>query len=154
MPAPLDPAGTTPDLASVTAAPAATPPKQSSVSVASIPELSPVSAAAPPVLLSVSAAVPADPPSVSTAASPVSVSVSTEVPLDPPSVSAAASPVPISVSVSPVPATYRYQPSMYRYLQQEGLTATSRAFIFESPNLKEYAEHSSEDGIIPACVFV
>ncbi|XP_057207920.1 protein NPAT isoform X2 [Triplophysa rosa] len=39
------------------------------------------------------------------------------------------------------------------YLQQEGLTATSRAFIFESPNLKEYAEHSSEDGIIPACVF-
>lgn len=40
------------------------------------------------------------------------------------------------------------------YLQQEGLTATSRAFIYESPNLKEYAEHSSEDGIIPACVFV
>ncbi|XP_077064467.1 protein NPAT [Siphateles boraxobius] len=39
------------------------------------------------------------------------------------------------------------------YLQQEGLTATSRAFIYESPNLKEYAEHSSEDGIIPACVF-
>lgn len=40
------------------------------------------------------------------------------------------------------------------YLQQEGLTATSRAFICESPNLKEYAEHSSEDGVIPACVFV
>uniref|UniRef100_A0A671M7I4 Protein NPAT-like n=1 Tax=Sinocyclocheilus anshuiensis TaxID=1608454 RepID=A0A671M7I4_9TELE len=40
------------------------------------------------------------------------------------------------------------------YLQQEGLTATSRAFIYESPNLKEYAEHSSEDGVIPACVFV
>lgn len=39
------------------------------------------------------------------------------------------------------------------YLQQEGLNATSRAFIYESPNLKEYAEHSSEDGIIPACVF-
>ncbi|KAK7171853.1 hypothetical protein R3I93_004220 [Phoxinus phoxinus] len=39
------------------------------------------------------------------------------------------------------------------YLQQEGLTATSRAFIYESPNMKEYAEHSSEDGIIPACVF-
>uniref|UniRef100_A0A8C1TNM0 Nuclear protein, ataxia-telangiectasia locus n=1 Tax=Cyprinus carpio TaxID=7962 RepID=A0A8C1TNM0_CYPCA len=39
------------------------------------------------------------------------------------------------------------------YLQQEGLTATSRAFICESPNLKEYAEHSSEDGVIPACVF-
>ncbi|KAA0702035.1 Protein NPAT [Triplophysa tibetana] len=39
------------------------------------------------------------------------------------------------------------------YLQQEGLSASSRAFIFESPNLKEYAEHSSEDGIIPACVF-
>ncbi|XP_055052594.2 protein NPAT [Misgurnus anguillicaudatus] len=39
------------------------------------------------------------------------------------------------------------------YLQQEGLTATSRALIFESPNLKEYAEHSSEDGVIPACVF-
>lgn len=39
------------------------------------------------------------------------------------------------------------------YLQEEGLSATSRAFIHESPNLKEYAEHSTEDGIIPACVF-
>ncbi|KAG7321881.1 hypothetical protein KOW79_014739 [Hemibagrus wyckioides] len=39
------------------------------------------------------------------------------------------------------------------YLQQEGLSATSRAFIVESPNLREYAEHSSEDGVIPACVF-
>uniref|UniRef100_A0A4W4DND8 Protein NPAT C-terminal domain-containing protein n=1 Tax=Electrophorus electricus TaxID=8005 RepID=A0A4W4DND8_ELEEL len=39
------------------------------------------------------------------------------------------------------------------YLQQEGLTDTSRAFIHESPNLREYAEHSSEDGAIPACVF-
>lgn len=40
------------------------------------------------------------------------------------------------------------------YLQQEGLSATSQAFILESPNLKEYAEHSTEDGAIPACVFV
>lgn len=40
------------------------------------------------------------------------------------------------------------------YLQQEGLSATSRAFILESPNLREYAEHSSDDGVIPACVFV
>ncbi|KAM3875335.1 protein NPAT [Diretmus argenteus] len=39
------------------------------------------------------------------------------------------------------------------YLQEEGLSATSRAFIRESPNLKEYAEHSTEDGAIPACVF-
>ncbi|XP_010888227.2 protein NPAT isoform X2 [Esox lucius] len=39
------------------------------------------------------------------------------------------------------------------YLQQEGLCSTSQAFIFESPNLKEYAEHSSDDGTIPACVF-
>ncbi|KAK7882895.1 hypothetical protein WMY93_029069 [Mugilogobius chulae] len=39
------------------------------------------------------------------------------------------------------------------YLQEEGLLDTSRAFIHESPNLKEYAEHSSEDGTIPACVF-
>uniref|UniRef100_A0A3B4AQH2 Protein NPAT C-terminal domain-containing protein n=1 Tax=Periophthalmus magnuspinnatus TaxID=409849 RepID=A0A3B4AQH2_9GOBI len=39
------------------------------------------------------------------------------------------------------------------YLQEEGLSDTSRAFIHESPNLKEYAEHSSEDGTIPACVF-
>nr|XP_023669572.1 protein NPAT isoform X1 [Paramormyrops kingsleyae] len=39
------------------------------------------------------------------------------------------------------------------YLQQEGLSATSQAFILESPNLKEYAEHSTEDGAIPACVF-
>ncbi|KAL2095514.1 hypothetical protein ACEWY4_007662 [Coilia grayii] len=39
------------------------------------------------------------------------------------------------------------------YLQQEGLSSTSRAFILESPNLKEYAEHCTEDGLIPACVF-
>lgn len=39
------------------------------------------------------------------------------------------------------------------YLQEEGLFATSQAFIHESPNLKEYAEHSTEDGTIPACVF-
>uniref|UniRef100_A0AAQ6ICV3 Protein NPAT C-terminal domain-containing protein n=1 Tax=Anabas testudineus TaxID=64144 RepID=A0AAQ6ICV3_ANATE len=39
------------------------------------------------------------------------------------------------------------------YLQEEGLTATSQAFIHESPNLKEYAEHTTADGTIPACVF-
>ncbi|MFT7803367.1 protein NPAT [Arapaima gigas] len=39
------------------------------------------------------------------------------------------------------------------YLQQEGLSATSQAFVLESPNLKEYAEHATEDGTIPACVF-
>lgn len=40
------------------------------------------------------------------------------------------------------------------YLQEEGLTATSQAFIHESPNLKEYADHTIGDGTIPACVFV
>ncbi|XP_034724066.1 protein NPAT isoform X2 [Etheostoma cragini] len=39
------------------------------------------------------------------------------------------------------------------YLQEEGLSATSRTFILESQNLKEYAEHTTEDGTIPACVF-
>ncbi|KAF7663123.1 hypothetical protein LDENG_00217920 [Lucifuga dentata] len=39
------------------------------------------------------------------------------------------------------------------YLQEEGLSATSQTFIHESPNLKEYAEHTPEDGTIPACVF-
>uniref|UniRef100_A0A3B4FVC8 Uncharacterized protein n=1 Tax=Pundamilia nyererei TaxID=303518 RepID=A0A3B4FVC8_9CICH len=39
------------------------------------------------------------------------------------------------------------------YLQEEGLSATSQAFIHESPNLKEYAEHTTGDGTIPACVF-
>uniref|UniRef100_A0A8D3C6Z8 Protein NPAT C-terminal domain-containing protein n=1 Tax=Scophthalmus maximus TaxID=52904 RepID=A0A8D3C6Z8_SCOMX len=39
------------------------------------------------------------------------------------------------------------------YLQEEGLSATSQAFIHESPNLKEYAEHTTADGTIPACVF-
>uniref|UniRef100_H3CCE8 Uncharacterized protein n=1 Tax=Tetraodon nigroviridis TaxID=99883 RepID=H3CCE8_TETNG len=39
------------------------------------------------------------------------------------------------------------------YLQEEGLSATSRAFIHESPNLKEYADHTSGDGTVPACVF-
>ncbi|XP_077397722.1 protein NPAT [Festucalex cinctus] len=39
------------------------------------------------------------------------------------------------------------------YLQEEGLSATSHAFIHESPNLKEYAEHTMGDGSLPACVF-
>ncbi|XP_061106120.1 protein NPAT [Conger conger] len=39
------------------------------------------------------------------------------------------------------------------YLQQEGLRAATKAFILESPNLKEYAEHTTDDGAIPACVF-
>uniref|UniRef100_UPI0037E7C7CD protein NPAT n=1 Tax=Semicossyphus pulcher TaxID=241346 RepID=UPI0037E7C7CD len=39
------------------------------------------------------------------------------------------------------------------YLQDEGLSSTSQAFIHESPNLKEYADHTTEDGTIPACVF-
>ncbi|XP_034556517.1 protein NPAT [Notolabrus celidotus] len=39
------------------------------------------------------------------------------------------------------------------YLQDEGLTATSQAFIHESPNLREYADHTTGDGTIPACVF-
>ncbi|XP_077468131.1 protein NPAT isoform X2 [Stigmatopora argus] len=39
------------------------------------------------------------------------------------------------------------------YLQEEGLSATSLAFIQESPNLKEYKEHSMGDGALPACVF-
>lgn len=40
------------------------------------------------------------------------------------------------------------------YLQEEGLSATSQAFIHESPNLKEYADHTTGDGAVPACVFV
>uniref|UniRef100_A0A672YD57 Uncharacterized protein n=1 Tax=Sphaeramia orbicularis TaxID=375764 RepID=A0A672YD57_9TELE len=39
------------------------------------------------------------------------------------------------------------------YLQEEGLSATSQSFIHESSNLKEYAEHTTVDGTIPACVF-
>ncbi|KAJ8400320.1 hypothetical protein AAFF_G00397030 [Aldrovandia affinis] len=39
------------------------------------------------------------------------------------------------------------------YLEQEGLHVTSQAFILESPNLKEYADHSSGDGAISTCVF-
>ncbi|XP_070685573.1 protein NPAT isoform X2 [Pempheris klunzingeri] len=39
------------------------------------------------------------------------------------------------------------------YLQEEGLSATSQAFIHESPNLKEYADHTIGDGAIPACLF-
>lgn len=40
------------------------------------------------------------------------------------------------------------------YLQEEGLSATSQAFIHESPSLKEYADHTTGDGTIPACMFV
>ncbi|XP_076591866.1 protein NPAT [Chaetodon auriga] len=39
------------------------------------------------------------------------------------------------------------------YLQEEGLSSTSQAFIHESPNLKEYADHTTGDGTIPACLF-
>ncbi|XP_053564524.1 protein NPAT isoform X2 [Bombina bombina] len=38
------------------------------------------------------------------------------------------------------------------YLQQEKLTSTCQAFIAESPNLKEYAEHYTDEGFIPGCV--
>ncbi|XP_061575089.1 protein NPAT [Cololabis saira] len=39
------------------------------------------------------------------------------------------------------------------YLQEEGLSNTSQALIHESPNLREYADHTTDDGNIPACVF-
>lgn len=38
------------------------------------------------------------------------------------------------------------------YLQEEGLIVTSQTYIHESPNLKEYVEHTTADGIVPACV--
>ncbi|KYO44924.1 protein NPAT isoform A [Alligator mississippiensis] len=38
------------------------------------------------------------------------------------------------------------------YLQQEKLSATCREFILESSDLKEYAEHCTEDGSVPACL--
>ncbi|KAM4046351.1 protein NPAT isoform 2-T2 [Anomaloglossus baeobatrachus] len=38
------------------------------------------------------------------------------------------------------------------YLQQEKLMSTCQAFVAESPNLKEYAEHHTEDGSIPGCL--
>ncbi|XP_053166946.1 protein NPAT isoform X2 [Hemicordylus capensis] len=38
------------------------------------------------------------------------------------------------------------------YLQQEKLLATCRAFILESSDLKEYAEHCTDEGFLPACL--
>ncbi|KAG8452946.1 hypothetical protein GDO86_004665 [Hymenochirus boettgeri] len=38
------------------------------------------------------------------------------------------------------------------YLQQEKLSVTCQSFIAESPCLKEYAEHYSDEGSIPGCV--
>ncbi|KAL6071583.1 hypothetical protein STEG23_024554 [Scotinomys teguina] len=38
------------------------------------------------------------------------------------------------------------------YLQQENLTSTCQTFILESSNLKEYAEHCTNEGFIPACL--
>uniref|UniRef100_A0A6I8R452 Nuclear protein, ataxia-telangiectasia locus n=1 Tax=Xenopus tropicalis TaxID=8364 RepID=A0A6I8R452_XENTR len=38
------------------------------------------------------------------------------------------------------------------YLQQEKLSSTCQSFILESPNLKEYAEHYTDEGSIPGCV--
>uniref|UniRef100_U3FZ95 Protein NPAT n=1 Tax=Micrurus fulvius TaxID=8637 RepID=U3FZ95_MICFL len=38
------------------------------------------------------------------------------------------------------------------YLQQEKLLATCRAFILESSDLKEYAEHCTGEGYVPACL--
>ena len=40
------------------------------------------------------------------------------------------------------------------YLQQENLTSTCQTFILESSNLKEYAEHCTDEGFIPACLLV
>jgi hypothetical protein len=39
-------------------------------------------------------------------------------------------------------------------LQQENLTSTCQTFILESSNLKEYAEHCTDEGFIPACLLV
>ncbi|KAM7085122.1 protein NPAT isoform 5-T5 [Molossus nigricans] len=38
------------------------------------------------------------------------------------------------------------------YLQQENLTSTCQTFILESSHLKEYAEHCTDEGFIPACL--
>lgn len=38
------------------------------------------------------------------------------------------------------------------YLQQEKLLATCQTFILESSDLKEYAEHCTGDGFVPACL--
>ncbi|XP_044525055.1 protein NPAT isoform X2 [Gracilinanus agilis] len=38
------------------------------------------------------------------------------------------------------------------YLQQENLISTCQTFILESSNLKEYAEHCTDEGFIPACL--
>ncbi|XP_062983152.1 protein NPAT isoform X2 [Elgaria multicarinata webbii] len=38
------------------------------------------------------------------------------------------------------------------YLQQEKLLATCQAFILESSDLKEYAEHCTGEGFVPACL--
>uniref|UniRef100_A0A2D4FB22 Uncharacterized protein n=1 Tax=Micrurus corallinus TaxID=54390 RepID=A0A2D4FB22_MICCO len=38
------------------------------------------------------------------------------------------------------------------YLQQEKLLVTCRAFILESSDLKEYAEHCTGEGYVPACL--
>ncbi|XP_044297367.1 protein NPAT isoform X2 [Varanus komodoensis] len=38
------------------------------------------------------------------------------------------------------------------YLQQERLLATCQAFILESSDLKEYAEHCTGEGFVPACL--
>ncbi|XP_038617886.1 protein NPAT [Tachyglossus aculeatus] len=38
------------------------------------------------------------------------------------------------------------------YLQQENLISTCQAFILESSDLKEYAEHCTDEGFIPACL--
>ncbi|XP_048349179.1 protein NPAT isoform X2 [Sphaerodactylus townsendi] len=38
------------------------------------------------------------------------------------------------------------------YLQQEKLLSTCRTFILESSDLKEYAEHCTGDGFVPACL--
>ncbi|XP_077197708.1 protein NPAT isoform X2 [Paroedura picta] len=38
------------------------------------------------------------------------------------------------------------------YLQQEKLLTTCRTFIVESSDLKEYAEHCTGEGVVPACL--
>ncbi|XP_042315982.1 protein NPAT isoform X2 [Sceloporus undulatus] len=49
-------------------------------------------------------------------------------------------------------AVVHCQPNILCYLQQEKLLATCQAFILESSDLKEYAEHCTGEGFVPACL--
>ncbi|XP_054448533.1 protein NPAT [Pteronotus mesoamericanus] len=58
----------------------------------------------------------------------------------------------VKIGANDLQASYVTSLKVNGYLQQENLTSTCQTFILESSHLKEYAEHCTDEGFIPACL--